>query len=171
MANITKSREEKQKKGTLRAKRDVEKPILPVKLKTIPKAPISYRGDKDANAWWKKLCQYLLDEGRLNDSDLPIVQLLVDSWCMYLMATKKIKELSEDVVKTQFNKVNQEYETLTKWYDLQKKEQEVIRKLSAEMGFTPASRNRVGIALENQNINDADSLRDNLYNSGPRLAG
>lgn len=169
MANITKSREEKQKKGTLRAERDVEKPILPRKLKDIPKPPAEYRGDKNATTWWKKLCKYLLDEGRLNDSDLPIVQLLVDSWCMYLMATKKIKELSEDVVKTQKNKVNQEYETLTKWYDLAKKEQEVIRKLSAEMGFTPASRNRVGIAIENQNTNEADNLRDLLYN-GPRIA-
>jgi len=169
MANITKSREEKQKKGTLRAERDVAKPILPKKLKAVPKAPYKYRGDKSANAHWKRFCGYLLEEGRLNDSDLPIIELLVDSWVTYDMATAKIKELGDDVVKTQKNKVNQEYETLTKWYDVQKKEQERLLKLSSEMGFTPASRSRVGIVSDNTNKNDADSLRSLLYN-GPRVA-
>jgi P27 family predicted phage terminase small subunit len=169
MPNITKSREEKQKKGTLRAERDVEKPILPKKLRAVPKAPYKYRGDKDANAHWKRFCGYLLEEGRLNDSDLPIIELLVDSWVTYDIATAKIKELGDDVVKTQFNKVNQEYETLTKWYDVQKKEQERLLKLSSEMGFTPASRSRVGIVSDNTNKNDADSLRSHLYN-GPRIA-
>lgn len=169
MANITKSREEKQKKGTLRADRDVNKPILPKKLKTVPKAPYKYRGDKSANTNWKRFCGYLLEEGRLNDSDLPIIELLVDSWVMYDKATAKIKELDDDVVKTQKNKVKQEYETLTKWYDIQKKEQERLLKLSSEMGFTPASRSRVGIVTDNQNTNAADSLRSLLYN-GPRIA-
>lgn len=169
MANITKSREEKQKKGTLRAERDVEKPILPKKLKAVPKAPYKYRGDKGANAHWKKVCGYLLEEGRLNDSDLPIVELLVDRWVMYDLATTKIKELGERVVRLQKNKIEQEYETLTKWYDIQMKEQERLLKLSAEMGFTPASRSRVGIVNDNNNKNEADKLRSHNYN-GPRIA-
>lgn len=140
--------EEKEKKGTLRSDRVPKELIKPHKLDRIPPAPKRF-SDKESKRLWKKYCEFLLQENRLNNTDLPIVELLVDEWGIYYAATNKIEDLkaSDDLVIQQVNQGGQAYETVSSWIKIRTTCVEKIQKLSSEMGMSPASRNKVGIPI------------------------
>lgn len=155
MPKPIKSIEEKQAAGTLRSDRVPKNLIKPLKLDRIPKTP-DYFLNKTQKILWKKYCNYLLSENRLNDTDLPLVELIINEWTLYYVANEKIEDLkeTEGIVLKQYNQGGQEYETISSWVKIRTTCLEKIQKLSSEMGMTPAARNRVGIIPVGGNEND-----------------
>lgn len=156
MSNV-KPIEQKAAQGTLRGDRIPKNLIKPKKLDRIPKAPSYF--DKEQKKIWNKYCDILLSENRLNTSDLPLIELLCNEWDVYYKATTKINDLKDQdaLVLIQFNQGGQQYETTSQWLKIRTTALEKIQKLSADMGLSPASRNRVG--LDNNNIDNDDPIR------------
>lgn len=174
MPNPPKSLEQKSKQGTLRADRMPDNPIVPRKTVEVPKPPKKYSpaGEhKFARQRWKEICTYLLNENRLMDTDHELIELLVDAWVQYNLSCEAIKTAQDQgsFVRIQTNQGGGEYESLTVWWRVYKESQEQIRKLSNDLGLTPASRNRIGMPSGTKEENSAASLRSALYGHGPGI--
>lgn len=167
MANRTKALETKQKLGTLRPDRVPANVIKPHHLREIPLPPKKYKNIPEGKKKFKQICQYLLNENRLIQPDVEQIELLTDAFIMYDEAWEQITDLREKAlfVKSQYNQGGQEYETLTQWWSVFKTSQEMIRKISNDLGLTPAARNKVGLPAGDRDTNAAQKLRDALLSN------
>jgi P27 family predicted phage terminase small subunit len=165
MANRVTPLETKKKLGTLRPDRVPTNTIKPHHLHKIPKVPEKYKDIAFAKAKFKTICQYLLNENRLIQPDVDLVELLTDCHIEYQNAWENIQSLKteKDFVRLQSNQGGQEYETLTQYWSVYKTAQEMIRKISNDLGLTPAARTKVGLPSGNKNENDALKIRNMLY--------
>lgn len=159
--------EQKKAQGTYREDRNPKKPIQTTKILKVPRIPEKYADSsqkKFIKKKWDEICTILINEKRLTDGDLFMIELLCDALLIYKIAFEKVNVLldTDSLILTQVNKAGQEYESITQWQRLMNTQQLNITKFCAELCITPASRSKVTANLGEKDDNPAETLFNKL---------
>lgn len=132
-----KPREMKIAAGTYRADRGPANPATPEK--GIPETPHQLRGKhKEA---WETFALQLDDAGVLSKLDGPAVELLSNTYVLYIEAAQKVAELGPVWMQKGDGGIPEC--TVNPYYKIMADEHVRLRQILSEFGMTPSSRSRI----------------------------